>query len=187
LRYPGSPRLVRALLREGDRMVLVELNRDDCRALAACFAHDRMVKVACGDGYAALKAHLPPRERRALVLMDAAFDASGEFDRLVAALADAHRRFATGVYALWYPLMTPVAMAAFERDVVGTGLRRLLLAELSVRQPHSTPQPLRGAGLLVVNPPFGFEGEARAILDWLAPVLAVDPPGHARVAWLVPE
>jgi 23S rRNA (adenine2030-N6)-methyltransferase len=185
-RYPGSPQLVRGLQRQGDRTVLIEMNADDCRALAKSFAHDRGVTVERGDGFRLLKAYLPPPERRALVLIDAAFDAPGELDRLVGALVEAHRRFATGVYALWYPLM-PGATAAFAREVVATGIRRILRTELEVRGPRDPATGLRGCGMLVVNPPFGIEEEVRAILGWLAPRLAIDAHGTSRVEWLVPE
>jgi 23S rRNA (adenine2030-N6)-methyltransferase len=183
--YPGSPGLVRSLLRARDRMVLAELNADDCRALAALFADDGQVRVVKGDGFAMLKASLPPPERRALVLVDASFDAPGEFDRLLVALVDAHRRFATGVYALWYPLMAPAAMRDFERKLVATGLRRMFVAELETRR--AAAASLRGCGLLVLNPPFGFVEEARTTVAWLAPVLAIDAPGCSRAEWLVPE
>jgi 23S rRNA (adenine2030-N6)-methyltransferase len=185
-RYPGSPLLVRRLQRQGDRMVLIELNAEDCRALARAFADDRAVKVERGDGFRLLKAYLPPPERRALVLIDAAFDAPGELGRVVATLVDAHRRFATGVYAFWYPLM-PAAMPAFDRDLVATGIRRMLRAEVETGGAHAAAQALSGCGMLVVNPPFGFEGEARDVCGWLASVLAVGPPGASRVDWLVPE
>jgi 23S rRNA (adenine2030-N6)-methyltransferase len=185
--YPGSPQLVRPLLRPGDRMVLAELNAEDCRTLAGRFRNDRTVHVECADGYRVLKAHLPSRERRALVFVDASFDTRGEFDRLVIALVEAHHRFATGVYALWYPLMSPAAMAAFARDVVRTGIRKILAAEIVVRETFAASAPLRGCGMLVVNPPFGFEGEAGAIGTWLAPVLALEGAGSFRLEWRVRE
>lgn len=185
-RYPGSPLLVRELQRPGDRMVLIEVNAEDCRVLERTFADDEAVKVERGDGFRLLKAHLPPPERRALVLIDAAFDAPGELGRVVATLVDGHRRFASGVYALWYPLMRG-AMPAFERDLVATGIRRMLRAEVEVREPRAAGRTLSGCGMLTVNPPFGFEQEAREICGWLASALAVDPPGTSRVHWLVPE
>jgi 23S rRNA (adenine2030-N6)-methyltransferase len=185
-RYPGSPLLVRRLQRQGDRMVLIEVNAEDCSALERTFAEDGAVKVERGDGFRLLKAYLPPPERRALVLIDAAFDAPGELGRVVATLVDGHRRFATGVYAVWYPLMRG-AMRAFERDLVATGIRRILRAEVEVREARTTGQTLSGCGMLTVNPPFGFEQEAREVCGWLASVLAIDPPGTSCVDWLVPE
>ena len=184
--YPGSPRIAGRLARPGDRLVLSELNGADCAALAARFAHDRRATVHRMDGYQSLRAHLPPRERRGLVLIDPPYDRAGEFARLVQALAQAHARFATGVFAVWYPLMEPAAMRAFERDLAATGIRRMLRLELAV-QSARWRLGLRGCGLLAVNPPFGFADEARAILAWLWPVLAPGGDGGERVDWLTPE
>jgi 23S rRNA (adenine2030-N6)-methyltransferase len=184
--YPGSPRVARRLLRAGDRMELNELNRDDCAALARLFQGDPQVHVHCMDGYQALKAFLPPAERRGLVLIDSSFDRAREFERLVEGLQEAHRRWATGVLALWYPLMAPYAVHGFERGVVATGIRKILRLELSVL-PAGWADSLRGCGMLVVNPPFGFETEARPMLDWLWRTLAEAKTGGHSVQWLVPE
>jgi 23S rRNA (adenine2030-N6)-methyltransferase len=184
--YPGSPVIAHELIRPEDRMVLVELNKDDCARLGHVFAEDRQVKVVNDDGYHALKAFLPPHERRGLTLIDSSFDRAGEFERLSDALVAAHRRFATGVYVLWYPLMEPPAMHHFERQVIATGIRKILQAELSLF-PHKWRASLRGCGMLVVNPPFGFERQARTVLDWLWPALSETVEGGVRVRWLVPE
>lgn len=184
--YPGSPRILRRLMRAADRMVLTELNKNDCAALTALFAGDKQVNVQLSDGYQALKAHLPPPERRGLVVVDSSFDRAGEFRRLTDGLAAAYRKFATGVYALWYPLMDPAAMKAFERGIVATRIRRILQLEVSVFPAHWTAQ-LRGCGLLVVNPPFGFEDTAREMLEWLAPVLSRGGTGGQQVRWLIGE
>lgn len=184
--YPGSPRILRRSLRAQDRLVLTELNAKDGAELALLFAGDRLVKVQLGDGYQALKAHLPPRERRGLVLIDSSFDRAGEFARLTRGWRAAYEKFATGVYALWYPLMEPVAMKAFERGVVATGIRRILQLEISVLPPNWTAS-MRGCGLLVVNPPFGFAAEAQAILNWLAPLLSRSGAGGHKARWLVRE
>jgi 23S rRNA (adenine2030-N6)-methyltransferase len=184
--YPGSPRIVRRLLRPNDRMVLIELNRKDCEELEALFRGDRQVMVRLMDGYQALRAFLPPKERRGLVYIDSSFDRAQEFRRLTEGLVEAHWRFATGVYALWYPLMEPTAMRAFERGVTATGIRKILQLELSV-MPAEWGGNMRGCGLLVVNPPFGFDEIARSILDWLWPVLSRDRDGRHTVRWLVGE
>ncbi len=184
--YPGSPRIAQRLLREGDRMVLNELNPADFEELKTRFAGERQVAVHQMDGYQALRAFLPPPERRGLVLIDSSFDRSGEFGRLAEALAGAHRRWATGVFALWYPLMELAAMRAFERDILATGIRKILRFELSVL-PERWSQSLRGSGMLVVNPPFGLEDEAGPMLDWLWRVLAPNGQGDCSLGWLVPE
>jgi 23S rRNA (adenine2030-N6)-methyltransferase len=184
--YPGSPRIVRRLLRPVDRMVLVELNRKDCENLGGLFGGDPQVKVHLMDGYQSLKAFLPPKERRGLVFIDSSFDRAREFGRLTDALIEAHRRFASGVYALWYPLMEPLAMRAFERGIVASGIRKILQLEISVL-PDGWSGGMRGCGMLVVNPPFGFEQEARSMLKWLQPVLSREDGGSQRVVWLAGE
>jgi 23S rRNA (adenine2030-N6)-methyltransferase len=184
--YPGSPRIVRRLMRSRDRLVLTELNRKDCEALAALFARDRQVTVELSDGYQALKAHLPPKERRGLVFIDSSFDRAQELKRLTQGCVEAYKKFATGVCALWYPLMEPAVMQAFERRVAATGIRKILQLEISVH-PREWTLTLRGCGLLVINPPFGFEDTARAILRWLWPVLSREKAGGQQVKWLVAE
>jgi len=184
--YPGSPWIARRFLRPGDRMVLSELNETDVAELGESFARDRQATVHRMDGYQSLKAHLPPPERRGLVLVDSSFDRAGEFRRVARALVAAHERWATGCYAIWYPLMEPPTMRTFERDVVGTGIRKILQLELAVR-PERWTASLRGCGLLVVNPPFGFDAEAKPLVDWLWRALAPAGEGGQRVRWLAPE
>jgi 23S rRNA (adenine2030-N6)-methyltransferase len=184
--YPGSPRIVRRLMRAHDRLALTELNKKDCETLAKLFAGDRQVHVRFSDGYQALKAFLPPPERRGLVFVDSSFDRAQEFKRLTDGFVEGHLKFATGVYALWYPLMDAIAMHAFERRVAATGIRKILQLELAVRNVGFSGS-VRGCGMLVANPPFGFEAAARKILAWLWPLLAQDGEGGQRVQWLVPE
>jgi 23S rRNA (adenine2030-N6)-methyltransferase len=178
--YPGSPAIAQRLLRSGDRMVLCELNPRDKEALRARFARERRAGVHLLDGFQAVKAFLPPQERRGLMLMDPSFDRKGEYARVAEALAEAHRRFATGVFAFWYPLMEPAALRAFERAVRDSGVPRILQLELWVH-PADWTADLRGCGMLVVNPPFGFDAEAREILPWLVAVLAAPGSGGQRV------
>ena len=150
------------------------------------FARDRQVTVRLADGYQALKAFLPPMERRGLIFIDSSFDRAQEFKRLIQSFVQGYGKFATGIYALWYPLMEPPAMRAFERSVVATGTRRILQLELAVNDSGSGGN-LRGCGLLVVNPPFGFDAAARSTNAWLWYVLSPDGQGGQRVTWLVPE
>ena len=184
--YPGSPRIARRLMRAGDRMVLTELNKKDCDSLTTLFARDKQVTVQFADGYQALKAHLPPKERRGLVFIDSSFDRAAEFRRLTQGFAGAYRKFATGVYGLWYPLMQPAVMQGFERGITATGIRKILQLEIAVH-PENWTLGVRGCGLLVVNPPFGFEGTARAILKWLWPILSKEGKGFQKARWLAPE
>jgi len=184
--YPGSPLIALKLRRPGDRIVATELNAADCAELAATIGRARHVAVHRMDGYQALTAFLPPPERRGLVLLDSSFDRSAEFRRITRALKDAHQRWPTGIFAVWYPLMEPAAVRGFARDVANTGIRKVLRLELAVR-PEDWKLTLRGCGMLVVNPPWRFDAEARPLLDWLWRALAVEQAGRAKVDWLTPE
>jgi 23S rRNA (adenine2030-N6)-methyltransferase len=185
-RYPGSPELVRRLLRAEDRMVVNELHAEDAAELARRYARDPRVKVLSLDGWTALKAVLPPKERRGVTLIDPPFEEPGEFDRLATALLEAHRRFATGTVLLWYPIKDLAAVAAFERHLTGAGLEKILLVEIRVKPREKVPV-LLGAGLIVHNPPFGLVPRLEAMLPFLAPRLALDGPGSWRVEWLAGE
>jgi 23S rRNA (adenine2030-N6)-methyltransferase len=183
--YPGSPWIARHLARPGDRLVLTELNKTDHAELKMQFARDRQVAVHLLDGYQALKAFLPPKERRGLVLLDSSFDRTKEFARIAAALADAHVRWPTGMYAVWYPLMEPGTMQHFARDMAETGIRKILRLEMTVLSADAATIP--GCGMLVVNPPWKFDAEARVLLRWLWSALSVSGAGGAKVDWLAPE
>jgi 23S rRNA (adenine2030-N6)-methyltransferase len=184
--YPGSPLIALKLRRPGDRIVLAELNRTDCAELETVVGREHHVAVHLMDGYQALKTFLPPQERRGLVLLDSSFDRFGEFARIARALRQAHERWPTGMYAIWYPLMKPGVMSGFERDVTKTGISKVLRLELLVRK-RDADTAIPGCGMLVVNPPWKFEAEARPLLDWLWRALTPDGAGGAKVDWLAPE
>jgi 23S rRNA (adenine2030-N6)-methyltransferase len=164
--YPGSPAIARALLREGDRLVCCELHPEDCAVLRRRFRRDAAVSVHQRDGYEALGALLPPQERRGLVLIDPPYEAVDEFDRVVAGLVTAHGRFPGGVLAAWYPMKHRAPVRAFQAAVRAMGIRDVVAAELWLREPVD-PGRLNGCGLLVVNPPWRFEDEARPMLEAL--------------------
>jgi len=120
------------------------------------------------------------------VLLDSSFDRSGEFARIAKALRQAHERWPTGMYAIWYPLMKPGVMRGFDRDVERTGIGKVLRLELLVRK-RDADTAIPGCGMLVVNPPWKFEAEARPLLQWLWRALAPDGAGGVKVDWLAPE
>ncbi|MEO5373877.1 MAG: 23S rRNA (adenine(2030)-N(6))-methyltransferase RlmJ [Alphaproteobacteria bacterium] len=182
--YPGSPWLVRSMLRDRDRLVAVELHPEDAATLAATFRHDRGVGVHQADAWQALKAFLPPPERRGLVLMDPPFEARDEFERLADGLARAHRRFATGILAAWYPIKDPEQAATLHRAVQGIGVARALAVELLVRSPVDRFR-LNGCGLVVVNPPWRLDETLGELMPFLTRVLAQDSLASGRVHWLV--
>lgn len=151
--YPGSPALVNALIRPIDRQLLVELHPEDHAALRRNFADDDRVAVHKMDAWDAVKAHLPPPERRGLVLIDPPFEEPDEFARMADALAVATRRFPGGVFALWYPIKDRTAVARFHEAVVARGIRRATIVEITTRDDGAILR-LIGSGLLLVNPPW---------------------------------
>lgn len=170
-RYPGSPLLARELMRAGDRLVVNELHPEDHNELKRLFAHDPQVKVMALDAWTALKALLPPPERRGVMLIDPAYEQAGELDRLVQGLQEGVRRFATGTYLLWYPIKDAKTVTAFRRKIGDLGLPKATAIELMVRGPDDETR-LNGAGLIAVNAPFMLAASLEVLLPELARVLA---------------
>ena len=170
-RYPGSPLIARRLLRRGDQLVVNELHPDDRARLEELFAKDHQVKVLGLDGWIALKSLLPPKEKRGVVLIDPPFEEPGELIRLTEGLAEAIRRFETGIYLLWYPIKDPKIVQRFHRAITETISRPCLIAELMLRAPRH-PEKLNGCGLAIINPPWQLEEQLLVILPALADRLA---------------
>ena len=182
-KYPGSPKLVRMLLRKNDRLSAIELHPEDARILARHFEGDFQVRVIELDGWLALGAHLPPKEKRGLVLVDPPFEEGSEFARLVQGLRSAYARWPSGIYALWYPLKDRKSVAAFLKDLKETGIPKVLNTELYIRGP--SPQPrLDGSGMIIVNPPFKLADELKLIFPELMRLMQQDKGGFWRVEWV---
>lgn len=185
--YPGSPRLARLLLRANDHLVVNELNPDDVQVLARQFARDSQATVLAQDGWLVLKSVLPPKERRGVVLIDPPFEQPGEFTRMTKGLAAATRRFATGIYLLWYPVKDARAVAEFTESAMELGLPRLVNMELYVRAPgpgKHRASALYGCGMLIHNAPYGLVQALEMLLPALADVLAVSGTGRAKITEL---
>ena len=171
-RYPGSPLVGLNLLRPGDRLVAIEKHPDEFAALRQVLGQDSRVRLTEGDGYRQLAKLLPPRERRGLVLIDPPYEAEDEFQTAVRTLIAAYRRFATGIYLLWYPAKERTAVAAAAGELLNGGIKELLRLELDV---GGGGDRLSATGLLVINPPFGFTAEITTCADFLAHALARGP------------
>ena len=188
--YPGSPLIAAHVLRDIDRRVFVEKQAEECLALRKLLRqpqhHISNTTVDDGDGYHALHAYLPPKEKRGLIFVDPPFEEADEFKSLEQALVQAAERWPTGVYCLWYPLKAGGLVNQFYAALKRSGLRKLLLAELSVR-PADTPLALNGSGMLIMNPPWQLDTALRAAYAELLPVLAPEGLGSQRVEWLVKE
>ena len=181
--YPGSPALVRALLRPQDRLMACELHSEDAAALKRRFSGDKQVQVHYRDGYEAMGALLPPRERRGLVLIDPPFEEEGERRRVVQALAQAHGRWPTGVYAIWYPVKAAAEAGLFHAELANTGIPRQLLAEMTLSD-NGDPAQLNGCGMVLVNPPYRLDETLRDALPALHKKLARG--GGIALRWMVP-
>jgi 23S rRNA (adenine2030-N6)-methyltransferase len=185
-RYPGSPLIVRHLLRPQDRLSAIELHPQDFQRLKTLFAGDFQVRAIELDGWLALGAHLPPKEKRGLVLVDPPFEQAGEFERLVDGLVRAHRRWPGGIYALWYPIKDRAAVKDFRESLKASGIPKILDVAFEIRPP-SREGLFDGCGLVVVNPPFVFEKEMRVLLPELKKALAEDPKAKWSLEWLAGE
>ncbi len=180
--YPGSPRIALEVLRPHDRLRLFELHSTEARELAEQFAQGgRRVTVTAGDGFAGLKAVLPPPSRRGLVLMDPAYELVSDYRGVVAALRDGMQRFATGTYAVWYPLLQ-----RRESIKLPDNLRRAAGADwidiaLQVKAPSAEGLGLHGSGIFVVNPPWTFAAQMRSLMPWLTRTLAQDAAATFRL------
>lgn len=183
--YPGSPDLVRGVLRPRDRALLCELHDEDGRTLAARYHRDRQVAVHRRDGYEALKGLLPPAERRGAVLIDPPFEVRDEFRRLTTALVTAWQRWPQGTYALWYPRVYAEDVASFHERLADSGVRALLVAEIRP-WPSEVPGRFTGAGLVIANPPWTLPQTLGEALPALLSGLGATS-GHWRCDWLVPE
>jgi 23S rRNA (adenine2030-N6)-methyltransferase len=185
-RYPGSPAIARAWLRPQDKLIACELEPHAARALAGHMRGDTRIKTLEIDGWTALTAYVPPPERRGLVLVDPPFEEDGDFTQLSRGLADAHRKWATGIYALWYPIKGRPQPDALAKRLGRSGIGKMLRAELTVA-PLTDPTRLNGCGLILVNPPWTLEKELSALLPALAGILGRDGKGGFRLDWLARE
>ena len=184
--YPGSPAIARILARPQDRLALAELHAGEAAALREAFRATPGVSIQEMDGYVAVRAGLPPPEKRALVLIDPPFESTTEFAQIGTALADGLARLAGGTFVVWYPLTERARPAEFFATIRALRPPPTLRAELAIAGEDSTLK-MRGCGLVIVNPPWQFEREAEAILAYLATVLAQEPGARGRVEWLVAE
>ena len=186
INYPGSPLLIAHQLRDGDRLVCYEMQKTEADALKQLFAHDVKVQTHMGDGYAAVKALLPPSERRGLVLIDPPYEAQEqEYRSILDALQNGLSRWPTGQFALWYPIKQRRSLIGFFRNVAKLPCKSVLQIELLVR-PDNSPLRMNGSGMLIINPPFRMDAELGPSLSKLVELLDDGGASH-RIAWLKAE
>ena len=184
--YPGSPMLVRGFLRRGDRLIACELEPRAAVTLAHNLKADARCKAIAIDGWTALKAYIPPKERRGVVLIDPAFEDAADFGRLAEGIKSAHRKWAGGIYLLWYPRKENRAPEALAAQLRRSRIGKILRVEISLPVP-TNPERLRACGLIIVNPPWTLEGELKLLLPQLLAALAQGPDGSWRLDWISEE
>jgi 23S rRNA (adenine2030-N6)-methyltransferase len=183
--YPGSPAIAAAVLRPGDRLIACELHPEDATTLKRNFRGCPGVAAHERDGYEALRAFLPPPERRGLILIDPPFERADEFAALEKHLCEAFEKFRTGVFTVWYPIKHRAPVREFFERLKSSNLRDVVATEF-LRRPPTDPTRLNGCGLLVVNPPYGFVPVAETMLQAIQDVLG-EPGGSSVVERLIDE
>jgi 23S rRNA (adenine2030-N6)-methyltransferase len=183
--YPGSPLIARALLRPQDRLTACEIEPKARKHLIGALRRDTQARVVDLDGWMALPAFVPPKERRGLVLIDPAFEQKDEFERLAAGFTEAFAKWPTGSYLMWYPVKSRRATDTLARHVTdaitaGPVAGKCLRLEFSVA-PQAAGTALASAGLLIVNPPWTLGGELKTILPELEKPLGQGGAGRFRL------
>lgn len=200
--YPGSPAIVRALLRPQDAMILSELHPEDAATLKKYFAHDRRVAVHHTDGYQSIKAFLSPKTGRGLILIDPPFEQPNEFQKIACALTCGLQKFPHGIYLLWFPIKNTLPIKKFYQELTSLPCKNILLIETSIgKNPVTCLQiacqdvtqldsqnknenrnnKLMQCGMAIINYPWQFEKKITPILNWLNKKLAVDSSAHYNV------
>jgi 23S rRNA (adenine2030-N6)-methyltransferase len=185
-RYPGSPALIAHSLRAQDRALFVELMPAEARAAEREVESAGRVRTAIGDGYAALKAFLPPDERRGLVLIDPPYESLDELKLMLQAFTDAYRRWPSGIFLIWYPIRSAVQRGAVHARFEALGVPKMLIADLAIH-PDDAGVGLAGSGLLIVNPPYGADDYLKEAYAAIHHGIAAPGAGYVEVGRLTPE
>jgi 23S rRNA (adenine2030-N6)-methyltransferase len=185
-RYPGSPALIAGGLRPQDRALFVELMPAEARAAEREIESLGRVRTEIGDGYAALKAFLPPEERRGLVLIDPPYESLDELKLMLQAFADAYHRWANGIFLMWYPIRSATQRSMVHARFEALQIPKMLFADLAIH-PDDAGVGLAGSGLMIVNPPYGTDEYLREAYTAIHSGIAAPGAGYVEVARLTPE
>lgn len=184
--YAGSPLIAAQMLRPQDRALLTELHPTDFPLLRNNFKEFKNIMTKRDDGFQQLKATLPPKERRGLVLIDPPYELKDDYELVVKAVEEGYKRFATGIYAIWYPVVLRQQTKRIVKGLEATGIRKILQIELAVR-PDSDQRGMTASGMIVINPPWQLESQMKEILPYLVKVLVPEGTGSYSVKWITPE
>ncbi len=186
IRYPGSPLIIKQFLRNNDRLFLYELHSTEIELLNAAVTRDRRVKVFHADGLKNTIGLLPPIEHRGLVLIDPSYEIKSDYQLVIETLIQMHKRFATGTYALWYPVVERTRNKRLEKAIKTSGIKNVQLFELGIKT-DTHEFGMTASGMIVVNPPWTLAADMQQTLPWLAEVLGINGAGSYRLETLVGE
>lgn len=175
--YPGSPLIAKQLLREQDKLNLTELHPTDYPLLKQEFSKDKRTKVLREDGFSQLKSKLPPLSRRGIILIDPSYEIKDDYQKIPAALFEAYKRFATGVYLIWYPVVSRTQTQKMIDNIVNLGIKRISQFELGIK-PDNNQKGMTASGMIVINPPWKLHEQMHTILPWLKTTLDVGKTGN---------
>ncbi|MWP46514.1 23S rRNA (adenine(2030)-N(6))-methyltransferase RlmJ [Gilliamella sp. Pas-s27] len=184
--YPGSPLIAKQLLRKQDKLNLTELHPTDYPLLKQEFSKDKRTKVLREDGFVQLKSKLPPQSRRGIVLIDPSYEIKDDYQKIPVALLEAYKRFATGVYLIWYPVVSRTQTQKMIDNIVNSGIKRVSQFELAIK-PDNNQKGMTASGMIVINPPWKLHEQMRTILPWLKTILDIEKTGNCIIRDLVPE
>ncbi|WP_044410404.1 23S rRNA (adenine(2030)-N(6))-methyltransferase RlmJ [Thiomicrospira microaerophila] len=184
--YPGSPWLAQSVLREQDRLSVFELHPQENKLLDKTMSQagrDRRVKVFNQDGFQGLIAQMPPKERRGVVLMDPSYEVKADYDRVVEVLVQAHKRFATGSYLLWYPVVERTRIQQLKKAIQASGIRHVEAYELGLSE-DTSGRGMTASGMMLINPPWVLKSTMQAVLPWLVKQLAPQNGFYRIETWV---
>jgi len=184
--YPGSPLIAKMLMPKQNRLDLTDLHPTDFKLLQQEFSNDKNIRVQQIDGYQNLKATLPPIQRRGLILIDPPYELKTEYDDSIKAIKQAYKLFSTGIYALWFPIVSRQKTELFCAKFRHLGIKKILRIELCVKQ-DSEEYGMTGTGMIIINPPWKLQEQLQQLLPWFTEKMKLDEQASYNVEWLVSE
>lgn len=184
--YPGSPMFARHFLRARDRAWLFELHPADFDLLMNNIGRDRQIRVKQEDGFKGLLSLLPPLSRRGLVLIDPPYEVKTDYRQVVNTVILAHKKFSTGTYAIWYPVVDRTRIDQLEKNFVTSGIKNIQRFELAIA-PDSHASGMTSSGMIVINPPWTLMNKMSQLLPKLVKMLTDDAGAFFKCDVLVDE
>ena len=184
--YLGSPLIAKQLLREQDKINLTELHPTDYPLLRQEFCKDKRARVLREDGFSQLKSKLPPESRRGIVLIDPSYEIKDDYQKIPKALLEAYKRFATGIYLIWYPVVSRTQTQKMIDEIVNLGIKKVSQFEFAIK-PDNNQKGMTASGMIVINPPWKLQQQMQTIMPWLKNTLDTEKTGNYLIKELVPE